>query len=40
MTDAERFDAAVRGIVGKRITYGDLIGNCRQEYVLQATTAR
>ena len=26
MTDAERFDAAVKGIVGKRITFNELIG--------------
>lgn len=26
MTDSERFSAAVRGIVGKRITYAALIG--------------
>jgi hypothetical protein len=26
MTDAERFDMAVRGIVGKRLTFDQLIG--------------
>ena len=26
LTDAERFDIAVRGIVGKRLTYDQLIG--------------
>ena len=27
MTDGERFSIAVRGIVGKRLTYATLIGN-------------
>jgi hypothetical protein len=26
MTDAERFDMAVKGIVGKRLTFDQLIG--------------
>jgi hypothetical protein len=26
LTDAERFDVAVQGIVGKRVTYAELTG--------------
>lgn len=31
LTDSDRFDAAVRQIVGKRITYSELTGKERQD---------
>jgi hypothetical protein len=31
MTDAERFDAAVKGIVGKRLTFDQLTGKLNSE---------
>ena len=31
MTDAERFEAAVKGIVGKRLTYDQLTGKIADE---------
>jgi hypothetical protein len=34
MTDAERFDAAVRGIVGKRLTFDQLTGKNEQASLL------
>jgi hypothetical protein len=31
LSDADRFDAAVRQIVGKRLTYAELIGKNQEE---------